>query len=227
MTAIRAERLEKSYGAKQTLVRALDDVSLSIEPGKIVALLGPSGSGKSTLVKTIGLVTVAERGRVWIDEQLVVNDASVLVDLRHVRRRKLGYVFQRSNLIPFLTARQNVEIAAEIAGQPRPRKQAEEILGHLGLGDRLDALPSTLSGGQQQRVAIARALVHSPKLILADEPTAALDSVRGRTVMELFRRIAHERGAAVLVVTHDHRTLEFFDELHHMEDGRLSRHADA
>ncbi len=141
--------------------------------------------------------------------------------MRALRREHLGFVFQKANLIPFLTARQNVEIACEIGGDADPRRRAHELLDYLDVGHRAASLPDTLSGGEQQRVAIARALANRPSLILADEPTAALDKQRGRAVMELFRTVAHEQGAAVLVVTHDHRTLEAFDVRFEMEDGRL------
>jgi putative ABC transport system ATP-binding protein len=135
----------------------------------------------------------------------------------------LGFVFQKANLTSFLTARENVEIACELSGRPHGRRRATELLGYLDVAHRQDAFPEMLSGGEQQRVAIARALANEPFLILADEPTAALDSTRSRVVMELFRKVAHERGAAVLVVTHDHRALDVFDVLYEMEDGRIRR----
>jgi putative ABC transport system ATP-binding protein len=134
-------------------------------------------------------------------------------------------VFQKANLVSFLTARENVEVVCEFGGRASPRKRAMELLGYLGVGHRADAYPDTLSGGEQQRIAIARALANAPSLILADEPTAALDSVRGRMVMDLFRRVAHEQGAAVLVVTHDHRALDVFDAIYEMEDGRTTASA--
>jgi putative ABC transport system ATP-binding protein len=221
MEALRAEGLSKSYGEGATLVRALVDVSLAIEPGSVVALLGPSGAGKSTLIKALGLVSLPDRGRVWMGGRLVVEDGEATAPVRELRRSYLGFVFQKPNLVPFLTARQNVEIACEIGGQADPPGRALELLSYLDVAHRASALPDTLSGGEQQRVAIARALANRPSLVLADEPTAALDKQRGRAVMELFRRVAHEQGTAVLVVTHDHRTLDVFDELHEMEDGRL------
>ena len=145
------------------------------------------------------------------------------VDLAGFRRRHLVFFFQKANLIPFLTALQNVQIAMEINDVParEARSRAAELLEYLGVADRAGNLPDALSGGQQQRVAVARALANDPSLILADEPTAALDSQRGRQVMELFRQVAHERGAGVIVVTHDHRSLDVFDRYLEMEDGRL------
>jgi putative ABC transport system ATP-binding protein len=221
MEALRAEHVNKVYGVGDTLVRALNDVSISLEKGTVVALLGPSGAGKSTLVKAIGLVSLPDTGRVWMDGRLVLEDGVPAADVSELRRRYLGFVFQRANLIPFLTARQNIEIAVEIGENLDPRRRADELLEYLGISHRAQSMPQTLSGGEQQRVAIARALANRPSLVLADEPTAALDKERGRSVMELFARIAHEQGAAVLVVTHDHRTLDVFDASHEMEDGRI------
>jgi len=221
LAALRAEGVSKTFGVGDTLVRALSDISLTLASGTVVALLGPSGAGKSTLVKALGLVSLPERGRIWMAGELVAEDGRALADLRDLRRQHLGFVFQKPNLIPFLTARQNVQVACEIGAQSNPRQRADELLAYLEVAHRASAMPATLSGGEQQRVAIARALANRPALIFADEPTAALDKVRGRQVMELFGRIAHEQGAAVLVVTHDHRTLDVFDEQHEMEDGRL------
>jgi putative ABC transport system ATP-binding protein len=222
MEALRSEHLFKTYGAGPTLVRALDDVSLTLDRGAVVALLGPSGAGKSTLIKALGLVSLPDRGRIWMNGELVVDAGKPTAEVRDLRRSFLGFVFQRPNLIPFLTARQNVSIAAEIGGAADPGARADELLAYLDVAHRKGALPETLSGGEQQRVAIARALANHPSLVLADEPTAALDKERGRAVMELFRRVARDQGTAVLVVTHDHRTLDVFDRLHEMEDGRIS-----
>jgi putative ABC transport system ATP-binding protein len=220
--ALRAEGVYKTFGADETLVRALSDVNLSLARGQVIALLGPSGSGKSTLIKALGLVSLPERGRIWMAGTLVADEGIAMADLGELRRQHLGFVFQKPNLIPFLTARQNVQVACEIGGQANPRRRADELLTYLEVAHRADSMPATLSGGEQQRIAIARALANHPALIFADEPTAALDKARGRQVMELFARIAHEQGAAVLVVTHDHRTLDVFDAQYEMEDGRLT-----
>jgi putative ABC transport system ATP-binding protein len=208
-------------------VVALHDVSMTIERGEVVALLGPSGSGKSTLLSAIGLINPPTRGEIRIDGQAVMNGPRALVDVQRFRREKLGFVFQKSNLIPFLTALENVLVALAIAGQEgRPAKRrAMDLLASLGIADRARNLPSALSGGQQQRVAIARALANRPSLLLADEPTAALDSKLGRQVMELFREVGHESQAGVLVVTHDQRALDVFDRSLSLEDGVLSEHA--
>ncbi len=223
--AVRAIGISKTYGRGTAVVRALDNVDFEIARGTIVALLGPSGSGKSTLIKALGLVTLPERGEIMFAGNPVVRDGVALADLARLRRAQLGFVFQKANLVSFLTARENVEVACELGGRADTRARATELLDYLGVLQRANAYPDTLSGGEQQRVAIARALANEPALILADEPTAALDSTRGRTVMELFRKVAHERGSAVLVVTHDHRALDVFDVRRQMEDGRIERAA--
>jgi putative ABC transport system ATP-binding protein len=221
--AIEAAHLTKVYGSGNTEVVAMKDVSLTVARGEIVALLGPSGAGKSTLLTAIGLINPPTSGQITIGGQPVLDADRPLVDLRAFRRQYLGFVFQKANLIPFLNAVENVQLAMEINDMtPRAaRKRALELLDYLGVGDRATNLPEALSGGQQQRVAVARALANEPSLILADEPTAALDSHRGRQVMELFRRVSRERGSAVMVVTHDHRSLDVFDRTLEMEDGRL------
>jgi putative ABC transport system ATP-binding protein len=223
MEALRAEHIDKRYGEGDTEVWALRDVDLVLERGEVVAFLGPSGSGKSTLIKVLGLVTPANRGDLWMNGERIVDDGRFVADVGNLRRSHIGFVFQKPNLIPFLNAQRNVEIACEIGERFSPRERASTLLEYLGVAHRKSAYPSTLSGGEQQRVAIARALANAPSLILADEPTAALDKERGRAVMELLRRVAHEQSAAVVVVTHDHRTLDVFDALYEMEDGRLER----
>jgi putative ABC transport system ATP-binding protein len=223
MEALRAAHLDKRYVQGETEIWALRDVDLVLERGEVVAFLGPSGSGKSTLIKVLGLVTPADRGDLWMNGERILDDGRAVADVGNLRRSHIGFVFQKPNLIPFLNARRNVEIACEIGERFRPRERARALLEYLGVAHRADAYPKTLSGGEQQRIAIARALANGPSLILADEPTAALDKERGRAVMELLRRVAHEQEAAVVVVTHDHRTLDVFDALYQMEDGRLER----
>ena len=221
--AIVAENLTKIYGSGNTEVVAMRDVSLRVKRGEVIALLGPSGSGKSTLLTAIGLINPPTDGHIHIGGEWVMEADQAKVNVREFRRRHIGFVFQKANLIPFLNAVENVQVALEINDvAPRAaKKRALELLDYLGVADRASNLPDALSGGQQQRVAVARALANEPSLILADEPTAALDSHRGRQVMELFRQVAHERGAAVLVVTHDHRSLDVFDRTYDMEDGQL------
>ena len=221
--AIEAFNLTKVYGSGNTEVVAMKDVSLTVARGEVVALLGPSGAGKSTLLTAIGLINPPTADRIVIGWQPVMEADRALVDLRAFRRQHLGFIFQKSNLIPFLNAAENVQVAMEIndVRPRRARERAMELLDYMGVADRANNLHDALSGGQQQRVAVARAIANEPSLILADEPTAALDSQRGRQVMELFRKVAHERGAAVMVVTHDHRALDVFDRHFEMEDGRL------
>lgn len=223
--ALETERLTKVYGSGHTEVVALRDASMSLRRGEIAALLGPSGSGKSTFLLCVGLVVPPTGGRVVIGGTPVLDGPHALTDLRRFRREHIGFVFQKSNLIPFLDAVQNVQIVGELIGHPPKvaRRRALDLLEDLGVGNRATNRPTQLSGGEQQRVTVARALVNEPSLILADEPTAALDSVRGRQVMELFRDVAHRHGAGVIVVTHDQRALDVFDTIYEMEDGALSR----
>jgi putative ABC transport system ATP-binding protein len=225
---IETQNLTKIYGSGNTEVVALRDADIQIRYGELVALLGPSGSGKSTLLTAVGLINRPTSGRVFIGGDLVMDGPHTTTDLRRFRRQHIGYVFPKSNLIPFLSAIENVQIALELDGQPSQvaRRRAMELLDYLGVADRADNMPSQLSGGQQQRVAIARALANQPSVVLADEPTAALDKQRGRQVMELFRMVAHEQNGGVIVVTHDQRALDVFDTIYEMEDGILSRQTD-
>lgn len=227
--AARVDDLTKVYGSGNTEVVAVRHATFTVARGEVVALLGPSGSGKSTLLAAIGLINPPTTGRVAVAGRPVMDGPRALVELRAFRRRHLGFVFQKANLIPFLSARQNVQVALEINDVPprAARARAGELLDYLGLSDRLDNLPYMLSGGQQQRVAIARALANRPDLLLADEPTAALDGRLGRQVVELFRRVAHEQRAGVILVTHDHRSLDLCDRILEMEDGVLRPHVPA
>jgi putative ABC transport system ATP-binding protein len=221
--AVEVSHLRKVYGSGHTEVIAIRDASLSVGRGEIIGMLGPSGAGKSTLLTAIALINPPTSGRITIDGTPVLDGPRALVDLRAFRRHHLGFVFQKANLIPFLTALENVRVAMEINDVPprQARDRAKELLDQLGVGKRAHNLPDALSGGEQQRVAVARALANRPSLILADEPTAALDKERGRQVMELFARIAHEQNAGVIVVTHDHRTLDVFDRTLDVEDGAI------
>jgi len=223
--AIETRSLTKVYGSGNTEVVAMRDATMAVRRGEVIALLGPSGAGKSTFLTAVGLINPPTSGQILIGGVLVLDGRLPLVNLRTFRRKHIGYVFQKSNLIPFLSARENVQIALELNGASsrRARRRALELLDELGVADRAEHGTSMLSGGQQQRVAIARALANDPSVILADEPTAALDSHRGRQVMELFRGVAHEHGAGVIVVTHDQRTLEVFDTIYEMEDGAITK----
>lgn len=223
--AVETQGLTKVYGKGNTEVVAMRDVTFRVRRGEVVALLGPSGSGKSTFLTAVGLINPPTSGKVIINGTPVLDGPTILTDLTSFRRNHIGYIFQKSNLIPFLSAVENVQVALELNGWGRRKalKKGLELLEYLGMADRSENFPSTLSGGQQQRVAVARALANQPSLILADEPTAALDSKRGRQVMELFAKVAHEQHGAVIVVTHDHRALDVFDLIYEMEDGVISQ----
>ncbi|MBO0906076.1 ATP-binding cassette domain-containing protein [Jiella sonneratiae] len=213
----------RHYQSGETVIRALDGVSFDVFPGELVGIVGPSGSGKSTMLLIAGLLELPTGGCVAFEGEIVSRPGGSIAGLRDFRRRKIGFVFQKANLIPFLTAAENVALVLQIDDVPAAaaRLHAERLLAALGLGERLDNRPARLSGGEQQRVAIARALANDPPLLLADEPTAALDSVRGRQVMELFRTIADVRQAGIVVVTHDNRSLDLFDRLVEFSDGRI------
>lgn len=223
--AIVATSLTKRYGSGNTEVIAMREASMTVQSGEVVALLGPSGSGKSTFLTAIGLINLPTSGTITIRGEDILDGTTARVNLRAYRRQHIGYVFQKSNLIPFLSAIENVQIAMQLNGESAraSRQRSMELMEYLGVADRANNLPSMLSGGQQQRVAVARALANRPSVILADEPTAALDSQRGRQVMELFAQVAHEQGAAVIVVTHDHRSLDIFDTTYDMEDGVITK----
>ena len=224
MYAVEVENLTKIYGEGDTAVRAIEGATLQVKPGELVAILGPSGSGKTTLLTAIGLINEPTHGKVIIDGTTVADEGwRTGLDLKKVRREKLGFIFQAHNLIPFLTALENVMIALEINGLTKraAEERATELLGALNLGHRLRNYPSALSGGERQRVAIARALANRPKVILADEPTAALDTENGRNVMALLKTLAMENQSAILVVTPARRMVEGFDRIFEVHDGRI------
>ncbi len=224
MEVLRFEGLSKIFGSGRLEVRALQDITLSIASGDVVGLMGPSGSGKTTLLLCISLILEPTAGEIVLDGETIYHNGWTGVDMRHLRRNKIGFIFQAQNLIPFLTARQNVLFPLSLVGKKGEvaQKRVMELLEYMEISERADYLPALMSGGEQQRVAIARALANNPKLILADEPTAALDTVRGKKVMELLKRIAKENQAAVIVVTHDVRMVEGFDRVYHLKDGQLN-----
>jgi putative ABC transport system ATP-binding protein len=224
MAAIVAEHLTKVFGRGETEVVALKNVSLAVEAGDLVALMGPSGSGKTTLLRALSLIDPPTFGCISIAGESVCADALHLVDDRRLRREKVGIIFQAYNLIPFLTAVENVALVLTLNSVPHREavRRARELLKSLDLDHRADVHPATLSGGEQQRLAVARAVINDPAVILADEPTAALDTERGKAVMHLLRRLGRERHAAVIVVTHDERMTEGFDRVFHMTDGRIT-----
>jgi putative ABC transport system ATP-binding protein len=219
--AIQAEHLVKVYGQGRTRVEALKGIDLSVPPGGVWAIMGPSGSGKTTLLTILGLVTEPTQGRVVLDGSDIYGGRRP--DLARIRRETTGFIFQSPNLIPFLTARENVLLSLSLVGiRGVPgQERAAELLEYLEVAERAELYPKQLSGGEQQRVAIARALANNPKIILADEPTASLDTDRALAVMRLLQKVARENGTAVLVVTHDHRLMGEVDRVIEMMDGRI------
>ncbi len=222
---VEVEGVSKTFGTGHLAVQALKPCSFAVQEGELAALLGPSGSGKSTLLLAISLILEPTTGRIVVNGQEIYNNGWTGVDDRAFRRHNIGFIFQQHNLIPFLTAQENVALMMQLNGVSRREagKRARELLGYLEIAQRADSLPANLSGGEQQRVAIGRALANEPPLILADEPTAALDTERGTKVMALLKKIARERRSAVITVTHDHRMIEGFDTVYHLEDGVLAR----
>ena len=221
---MRLEGISKHFGEGETRVDALREVSLEVFPRQVVALLGPSGSGKTTLLKIIGCILDPSAGSMELDSELVLHDGEwQRGDLRRLRLDKIGFIFQFHNLLPFLDATDNVAVVLQLAGVDigTARKRAIELLDNLEVGHRKHAMPAKLSGGEAQRVAIARALANSPRIILADEPTAALDSKRAGIVMDLLRKLAAEHDACIIAVTHDEKIYDRFDRLYHLRDGRL------
>ena len=225
MAVLEVERVSKTFGSGELAVHALKESSFAVAAGELAALLGPSGSGKSTLLLSISLILEPSTGRIVMNGREVYNGGWTGIDVRRFRRENIGFIFQSHNLIPFLTARENVALVMQLNGVGRREaaRRALELLDYLEIGRRAESLPANLSGGEQQRVAIGRALANQPPLILADEPTAALDTDRGTKVMGLLRKIARERGSAVITVTHDRRMIEGFDTVYYLDDGRMSR----
>ena len=220
-TALEARGLRKVYAQGEAAMVAVDDVDLDVHHGELTLLMGPSGSGKTTLVSILGGILRPTAGSVSIDGRSL--DGLADRDLSAFRLRHIGFVFQGFNLFPTLSALQNVELAFDLRGirGAAARTDASDLLDQVGLSSKLHTYPAELSGGQKQRVAIARALVGSPTVLLADEPTAALDSSSGHTVMQLFQRLARERGRAVVIVTHDSRMQSYANRIVHMADGRV------
>jgi putative ABC transport system ATP-binding protein len=220
------ENLNHYYGKGNLKKQVLFDINLSINAGEIVIMTGPSGSGKTTLLSLIGCLRSVQEGNLTLlERQLNGAKEGKLVQMR----RQIGYIFQAHNLLGFLSARQNVQMSIELndrISKQQAEAKSTEMLQAVGLGERINYYPDSLSGGQKQRIAIARALVNHPKLILADEPTAALDKKSGRDVVEIMQRLAKEQGSTILMVTHDNRILDIADRIVDMEDGYLTRNAD-
>jgi putative ABC transport system ATP-binding protein len=215
------EKLRKRYGSGDTAVDALRDVNMRVAPGEVVGLIGPSGSGKSTLLKSLGAVIDPSGGRMTLGDDVIYDDGWKIPDIRALRRDKIGFVFQAPYLIPFLDVTDNVALLPMLAGVPNSesRQRARELLKALDVEHRAAAMPSQLSGGEQQRVAIARGLVNQPPVILADEPTAPLDSVRALTVIRILNKMAAKYGTAIIVVTHDEKIIPTFKRIYNIRDG--------
>lgn len=221
--ALEVQNVTKVYGSGDAAVTAVDNVSFVVQEGEFVALVGPSGSGKTTMLAMLAGLLYPTRGSILVDGQ----DLSQMPDAQRTvfRRQRIGFTFQANNLLPYLTARENVEIMLRLNGGCKREcaTQSRDLLARLGLGHRLGNLPRQLSGGEQQRVAIARALIHNPALVLADEPTASLDTERAYQVVETFAELIHAQNRAGIMVTHDLRMCVFVDRIIQMQDGRINR----
>lgn len=221
--ALETHAVVKTYQSEFGTIQAVDDVSLQVAAGEFVALVGPSGSGKTTMLSILAALLQPTSGKVLLDG----DDLAGMNDIERVamRREKIGFTFQANNLVPYLSAVENVELMLRLNNKldKTGKLRARELLARLGLADRLQNLPGQMSGGQQQRVAIARALIHNPSLVLADEPTASLDTERAYQVVETFAGLIHEQNRAGIMVTHDLRMVEFVDRVLLMQDGKLVR----
>ena len=218
---IKIENLRKVYGQGDTAVEALKNVNMYVAPGEVVGLVGPSGSGKSTLLKCLGAIIEPSSGKMTLGEEIIYDNGWTLPDLRALRRDRIGFVFQAPYLIPFLDVTDNVALLPMLAGvsNAQARQRALELLTSLDVVHRAKAEPSQLSGGEQQRVSIARALANRPPVILADEPTAPLDSERALGVMRILNAMAKQANTAIIVVTHDEKIIPTFKRIYHIRDG--------
>ena len=221
--ALEVRDLVKTFSLDGAAINAVDGVSFQVRSGEFVALVGPSGSGKTTMLSILAALLTPTSGQVLIDGQ----DLAKMNEKQRVklRREKIGFTFQSNNLIPYLSARENVEFMLRLNGKLNRagKLRSDELLARLGLADRLHNLPAQMSGGQQQRVAIARALIHNPAVVLADEPTASLDTERAFQVVETFAHLIHENDRAGIMVTHDLRMCQYVDRVLQMQDGKLVR----
>lgn len=221
--ALEVRDLVKSFSLDGATINAVDNVSFQVKSGEFVALVGPSGSGKTTMLSILAALLTPTSGQVLVDGV----DLAKMNEKQRVklRREKIGFTFQANNLIPYLSARENVEFMLRLNAKldHASRLRSDELLARLGLSERLHNLPAQMSGGQQQRVAIARALIHNPAVVLADEPTASLDTERAFQVVETFANLIHENNRAGIIVTHDLRMVQFVDRVLQMQDGKLVR----
>jgi len=220
---VELKNISKHFGEGAARVDALREVSFDVFPGTVIGLRGPSGSGKSTVLNVIGCILEPSSGTLRLNGEIVYDNGWLRSDLRGLRLEKIGFIFQSHNLLPFLNAWENVAVARILAGASavQAKERAIELVTYLGIERRQNAMPGELSGGEAQRIAIARALANDPRIILADEPTAALDSQRAGAVMDLLRKVATERRTAVIVVTHDEKIFNRFDHIYALRDGAL------
>jgi putative ABC transport system ATP-binding protein len=224
---IKIEGLSKRYGKGDTAVDALKEVNMQVAPGEVVGLIGPSGSGKTTLLKCLGAVIEPTQGRMTLGGEVIYDNGWKIEDLRVLRRDRIGFIFQAPYLIPFLDVTDNVALLPMLAGRPNgeARARAIELLTALDVAHRAKAETSKLSGGEQQRVSIARSLANKPPVILADEPTAPLDSERALAVMRILNQMATQYQTAIIVVTHDEKIIPTFKRIYHIRDGRTVEEA--
>lgn len=225
-SAIKVKNLVKNFGKNENLVKVIENASFEIQKGEVVALIAPSGAGKTTLLMMIGCVIEPTSGEIWLGEDMVYKDKWMAKDTRKIRREKIGFIFQAHYLIPFLNVLENITLLpqANKVSEKDAKKKAMELLEYLEIDDKADNMSSQLSGGQNQRVAIARALANNPEIILADEPTAALDGERAVSVIKMLKKIASEQNVAIITVTHDDRILPYCDKIMKIENRSIIFH---
>lgn len=225
-SAIKVKNLVKNFGKDDNLVKVIENASFEIQKGEVVALIAPSGAGKTTLLMMIGCVLEPTSGEIWLGENMVYQDKWIAKDTRRIRREKIGFIFQAHYLIPFLNVLENITLLpqANKVSEADAKKKAMELLEYLEIADKAYNMSSQLSGGQNQRVAIARALANNPEIILADEPTAALDAQRSVSVIKMLKKIAIEQNVAIITVTHDERILPYCDRIMKIENRGIVFH---
>ena len=224
--AIKVENLVKHFGEGESLVRVIEGADFQVDKGELVALIAPSGAGKTTLLMMIGCVEEPTSGRIWLGDELVYENRWLTKEQRKIRREKIGFIFQAHYLIPFLNVIENVTLVPQTNGvsEKEANAIAMDLLTYFDIADKAHAMPSELSGGQNQRVAIARALANKPQIILADEPTAALDKERSVSVVKMLKKIARDQNVAIIMVTHDEAMLPFCDRILKIEDKQVVSH---
>ncbi|PNV84419.1 MAG: ABC transporter [Sulfurimonas sp.] len=225
-SAIKVKNLIKNFGKEENLVKVIENASFEIQKGEVVALIAPSGAGKTTLLMMIGCVLEPTSGEIWLGEEMVYKDKWIAKDTRRIRREKIGFIFQAHYLIPFLNVIENITLLpqANKVSEAEAKKKAMELLEYLEIADKAYNMSSQLSGGQNQRVAIARALANNPEIILADEPTAALDGERSVSVIKMLKKIAREQNVAIITVTHDERILPYCDRIMKIQNRSIVFH---